>query len=156
MVVLGEHATVEYDSQRLDNVLLDTLLRQVSSLASVYHRPEQSFLEVAPPPFLSCAAFAHCPACGGSGSAGSRSKMLASTPEASASLREPDLRACGRTRMRRAPPHSLRRRMGTARGWVRVRQEGSRRQLQVWATRLIPWTFWTSSVEAEAVQDQEE
>ena len=43
-VVLGEHATVQYDSQRLDNALLETLLKQVSSLASVYHKPPQSFL----------------------------------------------------------------------------------------------------------------
>jgi hypothetical protein len=31
-VVLGEHATVQYDSQRLDAALLDTLLRQVCAL----------------------------------------------------------------------------------------------------------------------------
>ena len=31
-VVLGQHATVEYDSNRLDNALLDTLLRQVTTL----------------------------------------------------------------------------------------------------------------------------
>jgi AP-1 complex subunit beta-1 len=44
VVVLAEPATVEYDSNRLDKTLLETLLRQVASLASVYHKPPQSFL----------------------------------------------------------------------------------------------------------------
>ena len=44
VVVLAESATVEYDSNRLDKTLLETLLRQVASLASVYHKPPQSFL----------------------------------------------------------------------------------------------------------------
>jgi AP-1 complex subunit beta-1 len=44
VVVLAEPVTVEYDSNRLDKTLLETLLRQVASLASVYHKPPQSFL----------------------------------------------------------------------------------------------------------------
>ena len=44
VVVLAEPVTVEYDSHRLDTTLLQSLLRQVSSLASVYHKPPQSFL----------------------------------------------------------------------------------------------------------------
>eukprot|EP00286_Rhodomonas_abbreviata_P008403 CAMPEP_0181322904 /NCGR_PEP_ID=MMETSP1101-20121128/19483_1 /TAXON_ID=46948 /ORGANISM="Rhodomonas abbreviata, Strain Caron Lab Isolate" /LENGTH=649 /DNA_ID=CAMNT_0023430861 /DNA_START=181 /DNA_END=2127 /DNA_ORIENTATION=+ len=43
-VVLAEPPQVQYDSQRVDNVLLELLLRQVSTLASVYHKPADTFL----------------------------------------------------------------------------------------------------------------
>ena len=46
VVVLGDQnvSSVQYDAQHLDANLLDTLLYQVSSLASVYHKPAESFL----------------------------------------------------------------------------------------------------------------
>ena len=44
IIVLAEHSTVQYDPQKVDNQLLDLLLHQISSLASVYHKPTSSFL----------------------------------------------------------------------------------------------------------------
>jgi len=44
LVVLAEHASVQYDSQRLDNALLQELLGQVGQISSVCHKPAAAFL----------------------------------------------------------------------------------------------------------------
>jgi AP-1 complex subunit beta-1 len=44
-VVLGEKPVIEDDSNKIDEALLTELLEQVSSLASVYHKPARSFVK---------------------------------------------------------------------------------------------------------------
>eukprot|EP00285_Hemiselmis_virescens_P003022 CAMPEP_0173411922 /NCGR_PEP_ID=MMETSP1356-20130122/78300_1 /TAXON_ID=77927 ORGANISM="Hemiselmis virescens, Strain PCC157" /NCGR_SAMPLE_ID=MMETSP1356 /ASSEMBLY_ACC=CAM_ASM_000847 /LENGTH=489 /DNA_ID=CAMNT_0014373745 /DNA_START=35 /DNA_END=1500 /DNA_ORIENTATION=- len=44
IVVLSEHGGVAHDSEKLDSALLDGLLSQLSTLASVLHKPASSFI----------------------------------------------------------------------------------------------------------------
>jgi AP-1 complex subunit beta-1 len=44
VVVLSEAGSVAYDSEKIDNNLLDMLLSQLSTLSSVYHKPPETFV----------------------------------------------------------------------------------------------------------------
>jgi AP-1 complex subunit beta-1 len=43
-VVLGEKPLISDSTTRLDDALLDDLIRNISTLASVYHKPPESFV----------------------------------------------------------------------------------------------------------------
>jgi AP-1 complex subunit beta-1 len=48
-VVLADRPVIQDDTNSLDPVLLDTLIRNISTLASVYHKPPESFIRRARP-----------------------------------------------------------------------------------------------------------